>query len=111
MAIAYNSNYEGTMPFSDTVAQVACTVNAEQTFTVPGTIEQQFQALFTYASNSNVYVRLNDTPTVPAAGSVSTQPYSEFKPYKKYVRGGDVLHFITPDTTAYIGLTLSQLQG
>lgn len=111
MTIAYNENYDGTMPFSDTAAQVACTVNAEQTWTVPGTDTQQFQALFEYASNSNVFVCKNSTPVIPAGGSVGTQHYNEFKPCKRYVRGGDVLHFITPDAIAYIGVSLRQLQG
>jgi hypothetical protein len=111
MTIAYNANYLDTQPFSDTCAQVACTVNSEQTWTIPGTELQQFQALFEYASESNVYVCKNATPVVPAGGSVGTQQYNEFKPHKRYVRGGDVLHFITPDAIAYIGVSLRQLQG
>lgn len=111
MTIQYNANYIETMPFSDTAVQVNCGSNVEQTFTVPGTAEQQFQAYFEYNANSNVFVRKNATPTIPSSGSVGTQPYSEFKPKKRYVRGGDVLHFITPDTNAYIGVSLRQLQG
>lgn len=111
MTIQYNANYIETMPFSDTCVQVNCAANTEQTFTVPGTDEQQFQAYFEYSSNSNVFVRKNSTPTIPSSGSVSTEPYCEFKPEKRYVRGGDVLHFITPDTNAYIGVSLRQLQG
>jgi len=111
MTIQYNANYIETMPFSDTATQVACTINAEQTFTVPGADTVQYQAYFEYASNSNVFVCKNSTPVIPAGGSVGTQPYNEFKPIKRYVRGGDVLHFITPDTIAYIGVSLRQLQG
>ena len=111
MTIAYNSNYEGTLPFSDTAVQVNCGASTQQTFTVPGTSEMSYQAYFEYTQNSNVFVRLNGTPTVPSAGSVSTQQYNEFRPKKRYVRGGDVIHFITPDTTAYIGVSLRQLQG
>lgn len=111
MTTQWNANYIETIPFSDTDVQVACTVNAEQTYTVPGTDIMQYQAFFEYASNSNVFVCKNATPVVPAGGSVGTQPYNEFKPLKRYVRGGDVLHFITPDTIAYIGVSLRQLQG
>ena len=111
MTIQYNSNYDGTMPFSDTCAQVNCAANAEQTFTVPGTPAQQFQALFEYTQNSNVFISVNAVPVVPASGSVGTQQYNEFRPCKRYVRGGDVIHFITPDTSAYIGVSLRQLQG
>ena len=111
MTIQYNANYLETMPFSDTAIQVACLVGVEETFTVPGTDTQQYQAYFEYASNSNVFVCKNATPTIPAGGTVGTQAYNEFKPKKRYVRGGDVLHFITPDASAYIGVSFRQLQG
>lgn len=111
VTISYNANYIETMPFSDTCRQVACLVGVEQTVTVPGTPTQQFQAYFEYNQSSNVFIRLNATPTVPAGGTVGTQPYNEFRPKKRYVRGGDVIHFITPDTSAYIGVSLRQLQG
>ena len=111
MTIQYNAKYIETMPFSDTCFQVSCTVNSAQTVTVPGTDTMQYQAYFEYASNSNVFVGKNAVPVIPAGGSVGSQPYNEFKPIKRYVRGGDVLHLITPDATAYIGVTLRQLQG
>ncbi len=111
MTTQYNANYLETMPFSDTCFQVTCTVNSERTETIPGDATMQYQAYFEYASNSNVFVCKNATPVIPAGGSTGSQPYNEFKPIKRYVRGGDVLHFITPDATAYIGVSLRQLQG
>jgi hypothetical protein len=111
MTIPYNANYIETMPFSDTCAQINCAANVEKTFTVPGTAQQQYQAYFEYASNSNVFVCKNAVALVPSSGTVGTQQYNEFKPIKRYVQGGDVLHFITPDTNAYIGVSLRQLQG
>ena len=111
MAIQYNSNYDGTIPFSDASWQVHLGVGVEQTITVPGTATTQYQALFEYISTANVFVCKNATPVVPAGGTVGTQQYSEFRPCKRYVRGGDVLHFITPDASAYVGVSLRQLQG
>lgn len=111
MTISYNANYLETMPFSDTCVQLNLAANAAQSYTVLGTPEQYFQAYFEYASNSNVFVCNNATATVPAGGTHTTQPYNEFKPEKRYVRGGDVLSFITPDATAYMGMSLRQLQG
>lgn len=111
MTIAYNANYIETMPFSDTAIQINCGANVEQTYTVPGTAATKYQAYFEYTMTSNVFVRLNGTPAIPSTGTVGTQQYSEFKPKKRYVQGGDVLHFITPDTNAYIGVSLRQLQG
>lgn len=109
MTIQYNENYIETMPFSDTCAQVNCGANIEQTWIVPGASSQRFQAYFQYNANSNVFVRKNATPTIPSTGTVGIQPYSEFKPKKRYVSGGDVLHFITPDANAYIGVSLRQI--
>jgi len=111
MTIAYNANYIETMPFSDTCVQVNCAANTEETFTVPGTSEQQYQAYFEYTANSNVFIRKNGVPAIPASGTSGTEQYNEFRPKKRYVRGGDVLHFITPDANAYIGVSLRQLQG
>lgn len=111
MTIQYNANYIETMPFSDTATQVACLANVEETWTVPGGPTQQYQAYFEYNQSSNVFICKNATPVIPAGGTVGTQPYNEFRPKKRYVRGGDVLHFITPDASAYIGVSLRQLQG
>jgi len=111
MTIAYNSNYDETIPFSDTTIQVNCALNVEQTYTVPGTPEQLYQAYFSYTQNGNVFVRKNAIPTIPGSGTVGSQPYSEFRPGKRYVKGGDVLHFITSDANAFVGLSLRKLQG
>lgn len=112
MTIAYNANYLETMPFSDTTAQVACGTSVEETYTVPGSQTTQYQAYFEYNATSNVFICLNSTPTVPASGTVGVQPYNEFRPKKRYVRGGDVLHFITSDAAgAYVGVSLRKIQG
>lgn len=111
MTISYNSNYIETMPFSDTCIQVGCNANVEETWTVPGTDTMQYQAYFSYNCTSNVFVGKNITPAIPSLGTVGEQSYNEFRPKKRYVKGGDVLHFITPDTSAYIGVSLRQIQG
>jgi hypothetical protein len=111
MAIKYNANYIETMPFSDVCAQINLATNIAQTWTVPGTSDQYFQAYFSYNDNANVFVCLNGTAASPGGGAQTSQPYSEFKPKKRYVRGGDVLSFATPDTASYIGVSLRQIQG
>jgi hypothetical protein len=111
MAIAYNSNYDETIPFSDVDFQVALQANVEETFTIPGNSTIQYQALFEYNYVSNVFVCKNAVPVIPAGGTVGTQQYNEFRPCKRYVRGGDVIHLITPDALAYVGVSLRQLQG
>lgn len=111
MAIKYNCNYDGTIPFSDVCYQVGLGVGVEQTITIPGDDTTQYQALFSYNYVSNVFVRLNNIPTTPLVGTVETQQYGEYRPEKRYVKGGDVVHLITPDATAYVGVSLRQLQG
>lgn len=111
MAIKYNANYIETMPFSDVCVQFNLAANTAQSFTVPGNTGSQYQAYFEYASNSNVFVRNNATAASPAGGTNTTQPYNEFKPKKRYVTAGDVLSLVTPDTTAFVGLSLRQIQG
>jgi hypothetical protein len=110
MAIQYNSNYDETIPFSDVCAQVAMQINVGESYTVPGAATQNYSARFSFASNSNVFVRLNAAATVPAAGTTATESYNEFRPEtQRYVKGGDVIYFITPDATAYAGISLRAL--
>ncbi len=110
MAILYNSNYDTTIPFSDVAFQVALATSSEETITVPGPSTTRYQALFSYNMTSNVFVRKNATPTVPSSGTVTNEQYNEFRPDKRYVSGGDVIHLITSDTdTAYVGVSLRQL--
>lgn len=107
MAQMYNSNYDTTMPFSDVCAQFNLDANTELTFTVPGNATQKYVAVFQYASNSNVFVRLNATATSPAAGTSTTQQYSEMKPMRRFVSGGDVIHAVSPDTSgAFLSVCL-----
>jgi hypothetical protein len=113
MAILYNSNYDLTCPWSDICIQVALAANAELTFTIPGASTVQYSARFTYTATSNVFVARNAVPVIPGGGTVGTQIYSEFRPgcdrTQRYFNGGDVVHFITPDVTAYVGMRLMQL--
>lgn len=111
MAIQYNENFNGTIPFSDVAIPISLLAAGELTYTVPGTATTKYQALFSYTSTANVFVRLNGAAATPAPGTALTVQYQEFRPDKRYVQGGDVLHFITPDAAQYVGLTLRQLPG
>lgn len=111
MAIKYNANYLETMPFSDVCVQFNLAAGVAQSFTVPGLAGTQYQGYFEYASNSNVFVCNNGTAAAPVGGTNTSTQYNEFKPKKRYVNAGDVLSLVTPDTTAYVGLSLRQIQG
>jgi hypothetical protein len=107
----YNSNFQQTIPFGYICAQVALGANAEETYTVPGAPEKSFQLRFTYTQSSNVFVNNGATPTIPGAGSTGTEANTEYRPgsdgSKRYAKGGDVIHLITPDTSAYVGIVVT----
>lgn len=109
----YGNNYDGMKPFSDTVWQINLATNAQQTVTVPGTNAQKYRAIFTYASNSNVFIGLNATAASPGSGTTTTTANLEFKPCEpKGVKGGDIIHAISPDAAgAYLGISLLAITG
>jgi|SRR5665213_3059697 len=109
MVATYSNNYVDTTNFSDTCYQLSLTVGSGvQTVTVPAS-PYNLQAVFEYASNSNVFVGCNATPTVPTSGSVNSQHYTEFKPHKRFVKAGDILSFITPDAAAFASVSFRAL--
>lgn len=114
MAVSYNSNYDLTIPFSDSSYQINVQTGTPESFTVPGSATDKYSAKFAYGPTSNVFVRLNAAPTVPAGGAVGTESASELNPgqdrSQRYVNGGDVLHFSTPDANAYASVSLRLLQ-
>lgn len=116
MTVPYTSNFDETIPFSDTSVQFNLAQNAALTFTVPGVATDKYTVKFAYAANSNVFIRVNTAPTVPGAGTSGTQAYNEFRPgddgSQRYVQGTDVIHVITPDAAgAYAGMSLRKLPG
>ena len=111
MAVQYYNNYDDTMNFSDVTPRMTLTAGVELTVTVPGTALNNYSALFSYASNSNVFVGYNATAAVPANDTVVTVGRVEFKPERRFVVGGDVLHFITPDATAYVGVSFRAISN
>lgn len=115
MTILYNSNFDKTVPFSDTCAQFSLNQNVVETYTVPGTPINKYSVHFGYNATSNVFVRMNAAPSVPTLGSVGVEQYNEFRPgddgFQRYAQGGDVIQMITPDTSAYVGISLRILPG
>lgn len=94
----FNSNFDKTYPFSDTGAKLLLAASTELTWTVPGDATQKYRATFSFAATSEVWVALNGTATLPSAGTVSTAYNQELNPNHRYVKGGDVLHFISSAT-------------
>lgn len=104
----FSTNFLETLPFSDQTVQVALAANTALPYTVPGDNSIQYRCEFSYAYDSNVWVGFNTTAVVPVAGAVTTTSNSSlvFRPKIKYVRGGDVLSFISGSVVSNIGLEL-----
>ena len=109
MAIPFATSYLGTVPFSDTCVQVSLAANTAQTYTVPGTGKDKYQVLFGYNDTANIYIGNNNTAATAGAGTHTALQFVEFRPKRRYVSGGDVLSFITQDTTAYFGFSLRSI--
>jgi hypothetical protein len=106
MSTNFNSSYDDTNPFTDISPSVALAANTPLSYTVPGDNTQRYRADFRYNATSNVFVANNSTAASPGAGTVSASSRSSYKPARRYVQGGDVLSFVTPDTTAIFGFDL-----
>lgn len=111
MAIQYYNNYVDTTTFSDVSPYMALISGSPLTYTVPGDATMKLQALFSYNCTSNVFVGLNVDPVVPGNDTITTSGRNiELRPKKRFVQGGDVLHFRTPDAVAYVGVSFRLLQ-
>lgn len=105
------------LAFSDTKYSATLAAAGEKTITVPqgntlgsgiSTATHKFLAIFSFQPGANVWVALNATAAVPASASFTTTT-SELNPTARYVSAGDVIHFVTADTTADVGVTFYAL--
>ena len=104
----FNTSYLDSLPFSDQTVQVALAANTALTYTIPGDKTNQYRCEFSWAYNANVWVGFNTTAVVPPAGAVTTVSNNSLvlRPKVKYVRGGDVLSFISDSLAANGGFEL-----
>lgn len=107
----YNTSFEGTLPFSDQTVQIALAANTELTYTIPGDATMKYRCEFSWLYNSAVWVGYNTSATVPPPGAVTTTSNVslELRPNIKFVKGGDVLHFISSSLVTDAGLMLLAL--
>jgi len=91
------------MVFSDDKYSATLATTTDTTLTVP--VEHpKYVAIFSYEPGSTVWVANNTTAAVPAGASFAAVS-SELNPVAREVAAGDVLHFISPDTSASVGVT------
>ena len=104
--------------FTDTNYSVTLTASADTTVTVPGAGSvyeptsgiQKFIAVLSYTSGEDVFVALNNTAAVPAGNTFGAST-SEQNPQAKYVKAGDVLHFITAASSVNVTVSFFSLTG
>ena len=73
--------------------------NTAQSLTVPDT-NPNFVAVFSFTPGASVFIANNHTATIP--GGSFSQEDSQLNPAARLVKSGDVLSFITNNTTANV---------
>lgn len=81
--------------------------NTDTTQTVPS-YAPHYLAVFSYQQGGSVWVAVNATAAKPV-GSTFASTTSTLNPSARYVAAGDVLHFLTGDTSAQVSITLYAL--
>ncbi len=109
MALPYTSSFDKTIGFSDTDCQIVLTATNVQTYTLPGNNTKKYTILFSYNEIANVYVGYNATPVIPGSNTNTVVARVEYRPAQRYAIGGDVISFITPDATVYMGISVRSI--
>lgn len=91
------------LEFADDNQKTTLAVGVEQHFTVSSNYST-WLAVFSFEPGSSVWVANNETAAVPSGSFSSTD--SQLNPSARKVFGGDVLSFISNNTTAEIGVSL-----
>lgn len=111
MSTPYNSSHESTNSFTDQAAQINLAAATVATYTVPGLNQMRFQCIFSWSANADVYVGVNETPVASTMGMITNSSGVAFRPLKKFVKGGDILSFLSTSAVADSGLELFLLSG
>lgn len=105
----YSGDRKQVLSFSDMCVVVYLDEDDTQTFTIPGDSSTQYIMTANLNTDQRIFIGCNayDNGSI---GDFSLEFQLEFKPYTdRYVKGGDILSFITPDTTAVFGVSLRTL--
>lgn len=105
------------LPFSIDKYSATIVADTDATLTVPSTgplgsssstYSNKFIVIFSYEAGASVWVANNTTAAKPA-GATFASTSSELNPSARYVKAGDVLHFLTPDTSAEVSVVFYAL--
>ena len=92
------------LPFAPFKYDNELVTSTEKLLTIPGDYPK-YSAIFSIEPGSEVWVAKNATATLPVAGEFLPTD-SELNPVSREVRAADVLHFITGNVDARIGVVL-----
>jgi hypothetical protein len=95
------------LPFSVDQFSAALEAETEDTLTVPSAC-QKYLAVFSFDPGTAVWVSLNGTAEIPTG--TFDQTTSEQNPTARIVSAGDILSFITTETTANVGVIFYGIQ-
>ena len=95
------------LPFSIDKYSANLAQNTDTTQVVPS-YAPHYVAIFNYQSGASVWVANGATAAKPVGASFAAVS-SELNPVARYVKAGDVLHFLTGDTSAMVGITFYAL--
>lgn len=95
------------LPFSATKYDTTLLAGVEQTLTIPGKYPK-YSVIFSIEPGAEVWVANNETATLPGASFALTD--SELNPVSREVKAADVLHFITGNADARVGVVLYPIQ-
>lgn len=99
--------------FSDQKYSTTLSTGVAQSLTIPSGMgmgangiytKPVYLAVFSFTPGANVFVANNLTAASPGGSFAASN--AELNPAARQVLGGDVLSFITPDTSAYVTVSL-----
>lgn len=97
------------LPFSLNKYSANLATNTDTTLSVPD-YAANYVAIFAYQPGATVWVTINATAAKPAGASFAATT-SEMNPVARYVKGSDVIHVLTGDTSAMVSVTFYALPG
>ena len=95
------------LKFSNSQFQALVASGVESTLEVPVSPDATYPnliAIFSFSPGSSVWVSLNQSATIPISGTFS-QCNCELNPSARFVQTGDILSFISDDSTNEIGVS------
>jgi hypothetical protein len=108
----FSTNFDVCRPFSNTSVNILLAASTAISWTVPGTSNQMYRANFSISSTADAYVRNNATAVVPVSNTITSTSNQQriSDQMALFVRGGDVLSFISTGTPQ-IGVSLLLVQN